>query len=93
MLGEVAWAVEQVLNHWLQEEKATSHALMDFIAQARDSFAYWVSRLRVEGSIEVDAEDLLALAQRLKSGADAADNAASASLSMPPENAVALKGT
>ena len=67
-LGEVAWAVEQVMNKWLQEEKAATPELLGFIQQARDSFEQWVGQLSEEGSVKVEADDLVAQAERLKSG-------------------------
>ncbi len=72
-LGEVAWAVEQVLNKWLQEEQAATSALFDFVAHAHSRFEYWIGQLRVAGSVGVDANALLALAEQVKRGRENAD--------------------
>jgi chemosensory pili system protein ChpA (sensor histidine kinase/response regulator) len=77
-LGEVAWAVEQVMNKWLQEERTATPALLNFIAQAHDRFEHWVGRLQAEGSVVVEAEGLLALAEQMKSGREAAEAALAA---------------
>lgn len=71
-LGEVAWAAEQVMNKCLQEEMAATPELLNFIEQARNDFEQWAGMLRAEGAVEVEAEALLALAEKLKSGLGAA---------------------
>ncbi len=71
-LGEVAWAAEQVMNKWLQEEMAATPELLNFIGQARNDFERWAALLRAEGAVVVEAEALLALAEKLKSGLGAA---------------------
>jgi chemosensory pili system protein ChpA (sensor histidine kinase/response regulator) len=67
-LGEIAWAVEEVLNKWLDEERNAGPALLHFIGMAHDAFAGWVTSLKAEGSVAVRAEELLALAEQLKRG-------------------------
>ncbi|MDD5329499.1 MAG: Hpt domain-containing protein [Sulfuricella sp.] len=92
-LGEVAWAVEQVLNKWLQEERGATPALLDFVAQARDRFEYWVGQLRTAGCVGVDADALLAQAEQLKRGPESAEVAPApveaASAAVEPEIALA----
>ena len=67
-LGEVAWALEQVMNTWLQDEKTATPRLLDLIAQAHEAFGRWVSQLSGNGVAEIDADELLAFAERLKNG-------------------------
>ena len=65
-LGEVAWAIEQVMNKWLQEDRPASPALLDFIELACQGFSRWVDALSREGRAEVDADHLLELAEQFK---------------------------
>ncbi len=67
-LGEVAWAVEQVLNKWLEDERAATPALLNFIEQACAAFEQWVGQLQNKGSAAVEADALMAMAERLRSG-------------------------
>ena len=69
-LGEVAWAVEQVLNKWLQEERRATPALFRLIEGATGGFAGWVEELKAAGTAQVEASALFALAEQLKSGVD-----------------------
>ncbi|HWU84747.1 MAG TPA: Hpt domain-containing protein, partial [Rhodocyclaceae bacterium] len=67
-LGETAWAVEQVMNHWLQQEADGTPALMQMLEEAQSVFATWVANLE-QGAIAAPAtEALLARCQRLLSG-------------------------
>lgn len=66
-LGEVAWAVEQVMNKWLQDEVPATPALLNYIEQACTAFAGWVEQLQSTGSAIVEADDLVATAEMLKS--------------------------
>lgn len=69
-LGEVAWAVEQVMNRWLQEERAATPALVKLIESAGRAFQGWVNDLQAHGYAKVEADELMAFAERLKSGDD-----------------------
>ncbi|MDP3482807.1 MAG: Hpt domain-containing protein [Sulfuricella sp.] len=69
-LGEVAWAVEQVMNKWLQDERAATPALLNFVEQACAAFEQWVGQLQSKGAVAVDADALIATAGQLKSGAE-----------------------
>ncbi len=66
-LGEVAWAVEQVMNKWLQDERAATPALLNFVEQACAAFEQWVGQLQSKGSVAVEADALMAAAEQLKS--------------------------
>lgn len=71
-LGEAAWAVEQVINKWLQDERAATPALLNFIEQARAAFEQWVGQLQSKGAAVVEADALIAMAEQLKSGGEMA---------------------
>ena len=40
--GEAAWALEQVLNTWLADQKPASHALLSLAGDAMRGFSHWV---------------------------------------------------
>jgi chemosensory pili system protein ChpA (sensor histidine kinase/response regulator) len=67
-IGEVAWAVERVMNKWLQDEKPATPGLLSFIAQAESAFRHWVEELAQHGDVAVAADELLAAAARIESG-------------------------
>ncbi|QDQ26652.1 response regulator [Chitinimonas arctica] len=77
-LGEVAWAVEQVLNKWLQDEKRANPALLQLIEQASQHFSTWVEELKQSGAALVEASSLFAQAESLKSGGETEVSAAEA---------------
>lgn len=87
-LGEVAWAVEQVMNKWLQDEKAATPALLNFIEQACAAFEQWVGQLQSKGSVVVEADALMAMAEQLKSGEETAEVAPQASAMPVPVDEV-----
>ncbi|BCL77138.1 hypothetical protein JHS3_28740 [Jeongeupia sp. HS-3] len=68
-LGDVAWAIEQVMNKWLQDEVPASGALLALVADAHDAFAGWVRELGETGSAHVAADALIARAEALRLGA------------------------
>ncbi|MDP2784448.1 MAG: Hpt domain-containing protein, partial [Sulfurimicrobium sp.] len=71
-LGEVAWAIEQVMNKWLQDEKNASPELLALLGQAHQHFHDWVAALKASGTVKIVADDLMAEAERLRSGGSAA---------------------
>jgi chemosensory pili system protein ChpA (sensor histidine kinase/response regulator) len=75
-LGEAAWAVEQVMNGWLQQEKEATPGLLDMIGMAFALFRDWVAQLEAGGSAARDAAALVAACERLKGGAEAIAEAA-----------------
>ncbi|MDO8890804.1 MAG: Hpt domain-containing protein [Sulfurimicrobium sp.] len=82
-LGEVAWGIEQVMNKWLQDEKHATPDLLALLGQAYNQFSGWVSGLKTDGSVKVQADELLAQAERLKTGAPAA-NVAEPAIAISP---------
>jgi chemosensory pili system protein ChpA (sensor histidine kinase/response regulator) len=67
-LGETAWAVEQVMNFWLQQEADGTPALMHMLEEAQTTFAAWVVRLESGDVSAPDTASLLSRCQRLLSG-------------------------
>jgi chemosensory pili system protein ChpA (sensor histidine kinase/response regulator) len=65
-LGEAAWAVEQVLNRWLQQEQEATPALLAMIGQAHQLFTEWVAQLEAGGGIHRDASALVSSCEQLK---------------------------
>ncbi len=70
-LGEVAWAIEQVMNKWLQDEKNATPELLALLSDARQHFTGWVTSLKANGTVKVAAEALVAEAERLRTGTTA----------------------
>jgi chemosensory pili system protein ChpA (sensor histidine kinase/response regulator) len=58
-LGEAAWAVEQVMNRWLDEARAATPALLEMLDLAAAVFNAWVTQLTAGGSRQHDAGELL----------------------------------
>ncbi len=67
-LAEVAWQVEDTLNHWLRAEKAPTPELLDWLEKVADAFGGWVQVLEAGGQPRVEAGDLLARARALRGG-------------------------
>ncbi len=64
-LGEVAWAIEQVMNRWLEEARPANDELIRLIESAHDRFSAWASTLREGGQPVIEADDLLSGAMAL----------------------------
>ena len=87
-LGETAWAVEQVMNKWLQSEQDATPSLYKLVENAQALFGEWVAQLEAGGGTHRDASALIALAERVKAGEDiAAEAAAAAPLAFEAEAA------
>ncbi len=48
-LGDAAWGVEQVMNHWLQDKRPATPALLSMLDHASTLFANWVQQLAENG--------------------------------------------
>ena len=70
IFGEAAWAVEQVFNLWLSEERAGTPALFALAGTARELMAQWVERIEADDRAAVRPEALIAAAERVKAGQD-----------------------
>ncbi|HSD42988.1 MAG TPA: Hpt domain-containing protein [Burkholderiales bacterium] len=66
-LGEAAWAVEQVMNRWLEEERAATPDLFTLIGTARQFFEGAVASLKAGGS-SPDESATVAMANKVKAG-------------------------
>jgi chemosensory pili system protein ChpA (sensor histidine kinase/response regulator) len=71
-LGEVAWAVEQTLNKWLQQEYLASPSLLAMLGAAHELFQGWVAQLEAGGATESDASALLSQCEDLRQEEDEA---------------------
>jgi chemosensory pili system protein ChpA (sensor histidine kinase/response regulator) len=66
-LGEAAWAAEQTMNVWVQEERAATPALLQLIKLAHEYFSDNVKRLKA-GGVSNDERSLVAAAERVRRG-------------------------
>ncbi len=80
-LGEAAWAVEQTMNAWVQEERAATPELLRLIGLAHDYFSDNVKRLKAGGASS-DERALVAAAERVRRG-EASEQASPESLGAP----------
>jgi len=91
-LGETAWAVEQTLNQWLRQELDVNDDLLSLIDLTYGVFSAWVSHLIGEVPNEPSPDELVALAERLRGGEQAASASAPVPTAPPaialPEEAV-----
>lgn len=71
-LGEAGWAVEQVLNGWLQEARPATPALLEMLDLAAGIFKAWVGQLESGGGRHFDYAELDRRCQRL-GGSDDVD--------------------
>ncbi len=75
-LGEVAWAVEQVMNGWLHEVRDATPALLEMLDLAAETFMDWVRQLESGGSTQFDAAELIHRCEHLGGAEDAEAEAA-----------------
>jgi chemosensory pili system protein ChpA (sensor histidine kinase/response regulator) len=85
-LGETAWEIEQVMNHWLERQWSATPALLELIELATRSFTTWVSQLTARQPLTIEAQQLLDMAVALKNTTSPGPAAPSAT---PPAAAVA----
>ncbi|MER2514354.1 MAG: Hpt domain-containing protein [Nitrosomonas ureae] len=64
-MSDVAWNLEQVLNHWLDEQRPVTGQLTNLIARAHQAYAGWCRELREQSVVHVDAKALLLAAKEL----------------------------
>lgn len=84
-LGEVAWNMEQVLDHWANDQKPITEELLHLITQAHETFSSWCNNLKQHGTTEIDAAKIQHLIDELIS--DKPNNAeATQSEPTPDEN-------
>jgi len=83
-LGEVAWAIEQVLNLWLRQEQAPDASIFKMIEDGHHVFSAWVAHLEDRAQPVPDAAALVALAESLRIGGEAPVPAPSVAASPAP---------
>ncbi len=71
-LGEAAWSIEQVLNLWLRQEQEVTPAILDLLAQTYRVFLAWVDHLKTGQGRAPDASSMIAHADSLRQGSEAA---------------------
>ena len=64
-LSTVAWRMEEVLEHWLNEKESATQALLDLITHAHQALKKWCDELKQSGETTVNADDLLLTAENL----------------------------
>ena len=78
-LGELAWEIEQTMNQWLREIKPATIGLIELITQAKRLFSAAVQELKRDTPLTLEhRDDVVTLAQGLRSGAEPAPAAARA---------------
>lgn len=55
-MGDVAWAVEQLLNHLLESRIGINVAILDFIDSVSAQFQDWVRQLAADGAVTLTPE-------------------------------------
>ena len=70
-LGDAAWEVERVMNHWLEQKQPASPQLLELASFAHGCFTRWVGQLRSGEPLVVDAGLIAERAAHLR-GQDAA---------------------
>ena len=82
-VGEVAWSIEQTLNHWLQQELQVGPSLVELLGQAHTIFATWVQHLETHSGSAPDAGDLVAFSEYLRRGEEEDTEATAPMISEP----------
>ncbi|HEX5539790.1 MAG TPA: Hpt domain-containing protein, partial [Methylophilaceae bacterium] len=67
-LGEVAWAVEKLLNLLMETKVVPNSAQLSFIEEASAAFAGWAATLREAGQVELTPDSWRQQAAALESG-------------------------
>ncbi|HET9114353.1 MAG TPA: Hpt domain-containing protein [Burkholderiales bacterium] len=65
-LGEAAWAIEQLLNLWLQDENTATPELMAVLNLAYPTFSLWIDALQNRLIPDIDYRSLIAQADQLR---------------------------
>ncbi len=81
-LSEGAWAIEQVMNRWLEDEHAATPDLLTLIDEGRKFFAGAVEVLK-EGGTSPDESAVVAMAQHVKQGRPLSEFSAPGDLAAP----------
>jgi chemosensory pili system protein ChpA (sensor histidine kinase/response regulator) len=69
-LGDVAWALEQAMNRWIEQDRPATPELLDLIATAHRSFSGWIETIGPSGGHAlVEGTDLVQQAGRIEAAA------------------------
>jgi len=77
-LGEVAWAVERVMNRWLEQHLPATPALLELIEAATAALSEWTHALAANQSVTIDGQRLIDMAAALQFAAEPGAQAAAA---------------
>jgi chemosensory pili system protein ChpA (sensor histidine kinase/response regulator) len=66
--GDAAWAIEQTMNQWLQDNKPVNADLLALLTEAHGVFSRWVDDLSASGASGIDGAPLIAAAERVRAG-------------------------
>jgi len=69
-LGEVAWAIEQVLNLWLRQEMEVTQPVFEVISEGHRAFTAWVAHLESRELPLPEVGRLVTLAESLRTGGE-----------------------
>lgn len=92
-LGEAAWVVERLLNHWLENGHSVTPELLEVLEDAAGSTQYWVGQLAETGQATVDYAALEAKARALEptSAASAPQASGMGASASRPESAASVE--
>lgn len=65
-LGEVAWAVERVMNRWLEQHWPVTPALLELIEAATAALSEWTHALAAHQPVAIDGQRLIDMASTLQ---------------------------
>ena len=71
-LGEVAWAVERVMNRWLEQHRPATPALLELIETATVALSEWTRALSEKRPVEIDGQHLIDAATALQTAPESA---------------------
>ncbi len=69
-LGETAWAVEQLLNLWLQQSRSVNDELLALLYDSRTLLSGWIDALSSKHAFTADYQQLITRADHLRAWAD-----------------------
>ncbi len=90
-LGETAWAVEKVLNRWLQQEQEVTPPLLAMVGEAHRLFLAWVQQLEDGFGLHYDSSALIATCDNLMSVEFATADVAQATMPATTSSAAAAE--
>jgi chemosensory pili system protein ChpA (sensor histidine kinase/response regulator) len=68
--GDAAWAIEQVINGWVGDERPGTPALYALVAEAHEAMLGWVGRLREDPLASIDPTPIINRAHGLRDGTE-----------------------